>query len=89
MSENKENHLSGESLNVVQDNLGKLEQLFPDVFSENQIDWEKFKATFSDNINFQNERYVLNWAGKGEAFSILQQPTTATLEPVPEEIYKL
>lgn len=77
--------MNGESLNILQDNLEKLKQLFPDVFSEGEIDIEKFKATFSDNINFSNERYVLNWAGKGDAFKVLQVPTTATLKPVPDE----
>jgi hypothetical protein len=27
---------------------------------EGQLDMEKFTATFSDNIHFSNERYVLN-----------------------------
>ncbi len=49
------------------------------------MDWEKLKAAFGDDINFANERYILNWAGKSDAFKILQQPTTATLKPAPEE----
>ena len=73
--------MNGESLNITQDNLDKLQSLFPDIFSEGKIDMEKFKATFSDDINFQNERYVLNWAGKYDAFKVLQIPTTATLKP--------
>lgn len=77
--------MNGESLNILQDNLEKLKTLFPDLFSENKLDWEKLKATFSEDINFENERYVLNWAGKADAFKILQQPTTCTLKPAPEE----
>lgn len=77
--------MDGKSLDIKQDMLQRLKELFPDVFTENQVDWEKLKAAFSDDINFANERYVLNWAGKGEAFKVLQQPTTATLKPVPEE----
>ncbi len=73
------------SLNIQDDNLNKLKGLFPDVFTEDKIDWEKLKATFSDDINFNNERYVLNWAGKTDAFKCLQIPTTATLIPQPEE----
>jgi len=49
------------------------------------VDWEKLKATLGEDINFSNERYVLNWAGKSEAFKILQEPTTATLVPDIEE----
>lgn len=77
--------MTGESLNILKDNLEKLQQLFPEIFSEGKIDMEKFNAAFSDNINFSNERYVLNWAGKSDAFKVLQIPTTATLKPVPEE----
>jgi len=77
--------MTGNSLNILQDNLEKLNQLFPELFAENQLDWEKLKAAFSDDINFANERYVLNWAGKSDAFKILQVPTTATLKPVIEE----
>ena len=77
--------MNGESLNIREDNLQKLKELFPDVFSEEKLDWEKLKATFSEDVNFANERYVLNWAGKGNAFKTLQIPTTATLKPAPEE----
>jgi len=77
--------MNGESLNITEDNLDKLQTLFPDIFSEGKIDMEKFKATFSDDINFANERYVLNWAGKSDAFKVLQIPTTATLKPQPDQ----
>ncbi|MEO8711908.1 MAG: site-specific DNA-methyltransferase [Parafilimonas sp.] len=77
--------MDGASLNIQSDNINKLKELFPDVFTEEKIDWEKLRATFSDDINFNNERYVLNWAGKADAFKCLQIPTTATLTPQPEE----
>ncbi len=77
--------MNGESLNIGQDNLTKLMHQFPNLFTEGKLDWEKLKATFSDDINFANERYVLNWAGKSDAFKVLQVPTTATLKPLPEE----
>ncbi len=79
--------MDGESVDIKQNRLQRLKELFPELFSENQLDWEKIKASFGDDINFANERYVLNWAGKSDAFKILQQPTTATLKPVPEESY--
>ncbi|OYZ02130.1 MAG: hypothetical protein B7Y37_03215 [Sphingobacteriia bacterium 28-36-52] len=77
--------MNGESLNIEQDHLAKLKEQFPNLFTEGKLDWEKLKATFSDDINFANERYVLNWAGKSDAFKVLQVPTTATLKPLPEE----
>lgn len=77
--------MDGTSLNIQNDNLEKLKELFPELFTESQLDWEKLKAAFTDDINFANERYVLNWAGKADAFKSLQIPTTATLKPVPEQ----
>lgn len=77
--------MTGESLNILQDRLEKLKANFPEIFTEGKIDIEKFKATFTDDINFNNERYVLNWAGKSDAFKVLQIPTTATLKPEPEQ----
>src|SRR4030042_830950 len=77
--------MNGESLDIKQTRLQRLKELFPELFAENQLDWEKLKAAFGDDINFANERYVLNWAGKSDAFRVLQQPTTATLKPAPEE----
>ena len=77
--------MEGESIDIKQAKLQKLKGVFPEVFAENQLDWEKLKAAFGDDINFSNERYVLNWAGKADAFRVLQQPTTATLKPIIEE----
>ena len=77
--------MDGESTDIKQARLQRLKELFPELFVENQLDWEKLRAAFGEDINFANERYVLNWAGKADAFKILQQPTTATLKPAPEE----
>jgi adenine-specific DNA-methyltransferase len=77
--------MDGESIDIKQAKLQKLKELFPELFAEYQLDWEKLKAAFGDDINFANERYVLNWAGKSDAFRVLQQPTTATLKPAPDE----
>lgn len=62
-----------------------LQSLMPEVFDEGKIDWEKLKATLGEDVNFANERYVLNWAGKSDAFRVMQQPTAATLVPCREE----
>ncbi len=78
--------MDGKSLDIQQDQLEKLKQLFPEAITEGRVDWEKLQATLGkENIEFRNERYVLNWAGKSDAFKILQQHTTATLKPAPEE----
>ena len=77
--------MDGTSQTPEQEKLNALRQLLPEVFSEGKIDWEKLKATLGDTINFANERYVLNWAGKSDAFKVLQSPTTKTLAPAKDE----
>ncbi len=62
-----------------------LQSLVPEAFDEGKIDWEKLKATLGEDVNFANERYVLNWAGKSDAFRVMQQPSSATLVPCREE----
>jgi len=62
-----------------------IKQILPEAFSEGKIDWEKLKATLGKGINFANERYVLNWAGKSDAFKVLQTRSTKTSIPAKDE----
>lgn len=73
--------MDGKSLNVVEEKLNDLKKILPEAFTEEKIDWEKLKAALGEDIEFREERYHLNWAGKSEAFRVLQTPTTATLVP--------
>jgi adenine-specific DNA-methyltransferase len=77
--------MDGKSLDITEEKLNKLKEIIPEAFTENKIDWEKLKAALGDDIEFKNERYVLNWAGKSDAFRALQSPSTATLVPCKEE----
>lgn len=77
--------MEGKSLDITEEKRNLLKKILPEAFTEGKIDWEKLKATLGDDIEFKNERYVLNWAGKSEAFRVLQSPTTATLVPCEEE----
>ena len=77
--------MDGLSQTPEQDKINALREILPEAFSEGKIDWEKLKATLGENVNFSNERYVLNWAGKSDAFKVLQTPTTKTLIPDKEK----
>lgn len=77
--------MDGYSQTPQKERLETLRLLMPEVFDEGHIDWKKLKAALGENVNFANERYVLNWAGKSEAFRVMQQPSTATLVPCREE----
>lgn len=77
--------MDGYSITPQKERLQALQSLMPEVFDEGKIDWEKLKATLGESIDFSNERYVLNWAGKSDAFRVMQQPSLATLVPCREE----
>ena len=72
--------------NFKQNNILKLKQLFPEVFCEGQIDFEKLKLVLgAENLAGAGERYQLDWAGKTAAYLNLQSPTSRTLVPCKEE----
>lgn len=73
--------MDGKSLDIAQEKLEKLKEVLPEAFSEGKLDLEKLRLALGEDIAIQDERYVLNWAGKGDAFRALQTPTTATLAP--------
>ena len=71
-------------MDIKQNDIETLRELFPYIFSEDKIDLKKFQIAFNYDVDSANERYTLNWAGKSDAFKILQEGTTATLKPQPE-----
>ncbi|MDP2884304.1 MAG: site-specific DNA-methyltransferase [Ignavibacteria bacterium] len=73
--------MDGKSLDIEQTQLEKLKAAFPEAVTEGKIDWEKMRMTLGEDAVMEGERYVLNWAGKSEAFKAIQTPTTATLKP--------
>jgi adenine-specific DNA-methyltransferase len=77
--------MDGKSLDIAQDKLAQLKQILPEAFTEGKVDWEKLRLALGEQVSIQDECYVLNWAGKSEAFRALQTPTTTTLAPARDE----
>jgi adenine-specific DNA-methyltransferase len=77
--------MDGNSLSPNTERLEQLKRIFPEIFVEDKIDWEKLKITLGEDVSLANERYVLNWAGKSDAFRLMQKTTTKTLVPVLKE----
>ena len=73
------------SHDVVQDRMDRLREVFPDVFAEGKIDFEKLRQVLGENIDAGRERYGLTWAGKADAIRAIQSPSIGTLRPCPEE----
>lgn len=77
--------LDGKTLNVTDHNLQSLRKLFPEVFTEGKIDFDKLKLLLGQHVENNQERYEFNWPGKKEAIQISQKQTTGTLRPLKEK----
>lgn len=77
--------IDGKTMNLTEDNLAKMQELFPEVFAEGKIDFEKLQILLGENIDKDNEKYAFTWKGKFEAMKIAQLQSTGTLLPCPEE----
>lgn len=80
-----ESKLNGESLNILDENIKKLKELFPEIVTEDKIDFDKFKQIFSYEIDDSAERYNFTWNGKSKAIAEAQKPSTGTLRLCKEE----
>lgn len=60
----------------------QLAALIPEAFSEGQLNVAALRrALGGDALIEGGERYALTWAGKANAYKVLQTPSTATLRP--------
>jgi len=77
--------LGDKSMNIVAENIIKMKELFPEVFCENKIDFEKLKQVLGEYTEDKEERYSFNWKGKSKAIRLSQTSSTGTLRPCKEE----
>lgn len=77
--------MNGESLNIEQENIAKLKEIFPEVFNEDKIDFEKLQNVLGNYIDTDEEKYRFTWNGKMDALRLSQTPSTGTLRPCKEE----
>ena len=82
----------GASANIVQENVRRLQELFPEAFSEGangkqKINFATLRQLLGDAkvLDEGEERYGLNWHGKKQARQIALTPSFGTLLPCPEE----
>ena len=77
--------LNGESKDIVSDNICKLKEIFPDVFNENKIDFDKLKLDLGEYVGDSSEKYNFTWPGKSQAIRESQKQSTGTLRPSRED----
>lgn len=72
---------------VLETQLAKLGELFPECVAEGRIDFDKLRATLGGAAVTESERYSFTWAGKNDALALLQSPSRGTLVPcLPESV---
>lgn len=70
------------SLDIAAEKRKQLRELLPEAFSEGRLALGALKRALGESAVVESgERYVLTWAGKGDAYKVLQTPTTVTLRP--------
>ena len=70
------------STNPADERRAQLAALIPDAFSEGKLDLAALKRALGEHFVIEGgERYALTWAGKSDAYRVLQTPSTATLRP--------
>lgn len=77
--------LTGQSADVVSENIDQLKTLFPEAVTEGKIDFETLKQLLGGAVEEREEKYGLNWHGKRRARQLALTPSTGTLRPCPEE----
>ena len=70
---------------ILAEQIANLRKLFPEVFVEGKIDFEKLRATLGAAAESGPGRFSFTWAGKDDALALLQTPSRATLIPCAEE----
>ncbi|MEA5050754.1 MAG: site-specific DNA-methyltransferase [Oscillospiraceae bacterium] len=77
--------LDGRTPDLAEEHIEQLKQIFPDVFEEGKIDFDKLKQDLGEYVDDGSERYNFTWNGKGRALKLSQTPSMGTLRPCEAE----
>ncbi len=77
----EETTLTGESKDILNENIQTLKELFPEIVSEDKIDFNMFKTIFGGEIEDSSEKYNFTWPGKNYAIKESQKQSLGTLRP--------
>ncbi len=68
-----------ESENILEENILKLKQIFPNVFSEGKINFKKLEGVLGNNAYSEDEDFSFSWTGKTESLKNTYSQTQGTL----------
>ncbi|MDX9743153.1 MAG: site-specific DNA-methyltransferase [Arcobacteraceae bacterium] len=86
MNNIKFDKLKMQTPNICDENIKKLKELFPQIISEDKIDFDILRQLLSENIvEADDERYRLDWVGKKRSLLKANAPINKTLRPCIDE----
>jgi len=68
------------SKDLSQQKLNELRNIFPEIFEDGKINYDKFKTILGEEIDEESEHYSFNWSGKKECYKTIKAKTNATLK---------
>ena len=77
--------LDGQSKDIISDNISILKEIFPEVITEDKIDFKKLELILGNEIDDSHEKYSFTWPGKTQAIKESQKQSTGTLRPCNEK----
>ena len=69
------------SKDLFKENIEKLKELFPQVVSDGEIDFEMLKTILDKDLTESVEKYQFTWNGKARTIKLAQTPSNGTLLP--------
>ena len=77
--------MDGMTMNIEQANVEKLKEVFPEVFADGKVDFNKLQGLLGHYIADDKEKYSFSWKGKADSLRLAQKRSTGTLRPCKEE----
>ena len=77
--------MDGMTMNIEQANVEKLKEVFPEVFADGKVDFDKLQGLLGHYIADDKEKYSFSWKGKADSLRLAQKRSTGTLRPCKAE----
>ena len=77
--------MDGMTMNIEQENVEKLKEVFPEVFADGKVDFDKLQGLLGHYIADDKEKYSFSWKGKADSLRLAQKRSTGTLRPCKKE----
>lgn len=77
--------MDGMTMDIEQANMEKLKDVFPEVFADGKVDFDKLQGLLGHYIADDKEKYSFSWKGKADSLRLAQKRSTGTLRPCKEE----